>query len=339
MNGIEFLYKYREKKLKLAFLILAHTDVKQLNRLISTIDEVDDIYIHVDLKTHDDYLNKIKKKKNVHILEQRFNIFWAGFNMVEATLALIHRMLQANQSYRKVILLSGLDYPLKNSKYVHEYFDNDVNYIRAFNITEYSTDGYQKQIRRYYYTDSSIFTSVNLSYRITRKILQKIKNMRKFNASGLVKMNAKTMPIYEGSQWWALNQDFLRYVDELVCSSSGEVLKKNFRHVFAPDEKFFHTIFFNSKYALQNQAGGPEEFPWEFFQKYRGTFIQDAAPTSFFHNVHVIHPSLNKTFTASDFHRIEYLVREKDNLYIRKIKSSESDELVKMINNLMHIYG
>ena len=36
--------------MRIAYLILAHTDVKQLNRLLKQLCEMQDVYLHVDQK-------------------------------------------------------------------------------------------------------------------------------------------------------------------------------------------------------------------------------------------------------------------------------------------------
>lgn len=315
--------------MKLAFLILAHTDVKQLNKLISSIDPSDDIYVHVDLKSGASFVNAIKRRDNVTIIPDQFNIFWGGINMVDATLALISSMLGSKKKYGKVVLLSGLDYPIKSAEYIHEYLNNSINYIRAFNISEYSTDAYRNQVSKFHYTDSKLFKTESFGYRVTRKLLLTFKNSRfSKSKSGLISNNDNLIPIYEGSQWWALNQDFLEYVDSFVKTKSGQEFKEQFRFFLAPDEKFFHTIFFNSKFALSNLKAGPEAFPWSYYQKFRGTSIENSAPTSFFHNLHIIHPSLSKTYTILDYERIKPLLKQKDNLFIRKIETEKSDSLV-----------
>lgn len=321
-----------EGKMKLAYLILAHTDVTQLNRLINSIDSGDDIFIHVDLKTDDKYLKKIYKSNNIHLIKKRYSIFWAGFNMVEATLALIHEMISTNVDYDKVVLLSGADCLIKNSEYIHNFFNNRINYIRAFNISDYTTLNYRDQITKYHYNDSKHFSPNSNVYKFSRRIFNKLMNSRLFpRTPDTVELFDKKVPVYEGSQWWALNRDFLEYVDKLMSSKEGQRFKKYFLYYLAPDEKFFHTIFFNSKFYDTNLYGGPEDFPWQVFQKYKGTLIEGAATTAQMYNVHIIHSSLHKTFTKYDLPYLNDKLNNKSNLFMRKVDTNESKELLDII--------
>lgn len=319
--------------MKLAYLILAHNDVEQLNNLISCLSPEDDIYIHVDQKASSTYISRIKSiNNNVQVINKRFNIYWAGFNMVEATLALIHAMLSAHVKYRKIILLSGQDFPVRTNAYIHDFFDNDTNFIRGFNISEYTTIDYRKQIVDYHYNDSNFLDSNSFLYKISRRFLNRVAQFKLFpNNNDYANMFGKRVSIFEGSQWWALNQDFLAYAVKFCDSEEGIKFKRAFKHFLAPDEKFFQTIFFNSTFYKSNSFNGPEEFPWHIFNKYRGTLIEGAAPTAYMHNVHIIHPSLRKVFTNLDDKYLKEQLKNKNNLFVRKITSDKSSVLLNII--------
>src|SRR5690606_2681284 len=92
------------------------------------------------------------------------------------------------------------------------------------------------------------------------------------------------MDIFHGSSWWALNNEVVRYI--LAQVERHNEVCRYFKLSLAADEKFFHTLFFNSRYAASNSKGGEEPYvPY----------------TSAFANLHLIDRSLQKWFTAEDF--------------------------------------
>ena len=83
---------------RLAYLILVHTDPQQVYRLCATLllDEQADIYIHVDLKSREDFSAcQELSPERIRFVSERYRVYWAGFNMVLATLALMKAAVEA----------------------------------------------------------------------------------------------------------------------------------------------------------------------------------------------------------------------------------------------------
>ena len=99
--------------MRIAYLILAHTDVKQLNRLLKQLCEMQDVYLHVDQKA-DFSIDEINDYSSLYILTQRTRCYWGDISLVEATLLLYRAALQ--KKYDRYVLLSGQDYPLYAQK-------------------------------------------------------------------------------------------------------------------------------------------------------------------------------------------------------------------------------
>jgi hypothetical protein len=110
---------------------------------------------------------------------------------------------------------------------------------------------------------------------------------------------------------WAITQDCAEYV--LNHHRNAPTLAAFYKYVFAPDERYIHTIVANSPYC--DRAGGVE--PYGGFGTYRMA------------NLHHIDPSLNKTFTINDFDELA----TSDKLFVKKITSIDSAELVTRIDN------
>ena len=73
------MLRERLKILKIAYLILCHTDEKHICRLVNKLTEADNtyVYLHIDKKSP---INEFKKlldnNKQVKFIKNRVNIFW-----------------------------------------------------------------------------------------------------------------------------------------------------------------------------------------------------------------------------------------------------------------------
>ncbi|ANF45122.1 hypothetical protein AZK53_05345 [Priestia megaterium] len=296
---------------KIAYLVLAHNDPSHLKRMINALDYRADFYIHLDLKvTIDDFKSVIGEKSNIFWIDERVKVNWGGFNMVKATISLLKTCLSTGILYKRIILLSGSDYPIKSNKQIHSFFlDNqNVEFIRAFNITESKSKHYVDQISSYFFMDVSFTKSKLLNH-----ILRKTFNLSAFlfKKNPFVITAKEEIPVYFGSQWWAITydcaNDILNFIDD------NPSIYKYFKHSFAPDEKFFHTIIFNTPHKSKTTNKGSEPF------------IQG---TSNWANLHIIHPSLSKWYDEDDVAE----VLESEKLFIRKVNSEHSSKLLDIID-------
>src|ERR1700722_13643635 len=95
------------RRQRLAYLILVHTDPQQVYRLCATLllDEKADIYIHVDLKSREDFSAcQELNPERIRFVSERYRVYWAGFNMVLATLALMNAAGDAQAGYPHLAL-------------------------------------------------------------------------------------------------------------------------------------------------------------------------------------------------------------------------------------------
>jgi hypothetical protein len=110
--------------MKLAHLILAHSQPQQLNRLINALQHPDAaFYIHLDRKTDSRPFLELIQGKNIFFVRKRENVRWGAYSMVQATLNGFEEILAAGVAYRYVNLLSGQDYPLQSSEKIHEWLN------------------------------------------------------------------------------------------------------------------------------------------------------------------------------------------------------------------------
>src|SRR6478735_10646508 len=108
--------------MKIAHLILAHSQPDQLSRLINRLSSKDaDCFIHIDAKANLENFKKITQIPNAFVLNKRVNITWGSYSIVQATLDGLSSIIASNKNYDYINLLSGQDYPLKSILEIGQY--------------------------------------------------------------------------------------------------------------------------------------------------------------------------------------------------------------------------
>jgi hypothetical protein len=294
------------RRQRLAYLMLVHTDPKQVYRLCATLllDEKADIYIHVDLKSREDFSAcQELSRERIRFISERYKIYWAGFHMVLATLALMKAAVEARVGYHHMVLVSGSDYPLKHPRAIHQdlldsRFPQLINRINAFDSPEY----YIHQVTHFHFRDGWIPSTT------PDKILRKLATLsvwpiKRSLPEGLVPC--------EGSQWWVLTEECVQYLLMMVREQPD--LSHLYRYAMAPDEHFFHTLVQNSPFAVEAAP----------IMAYTGKGMWKKA------NIHVVHPSLKKIYTLVDFD--ELMTTGK--LFVRKVNTLDSTTLMDKLDH------
>ncbi len=287
---------------RIAYLVLCHTDPAQFHRLVEALTGNADFFVHVDAKVNLEEFKPSTNRDDVFLLERRINVYWAGFSIVEATLLLLAEALR-RRKYDRLVLLNGLDYPIKPTKSIEDYLLGHPNleFIRFFDIAQAASPVYVDLAVRYHFIDAPRWL-VNRYYDF-RAILQKaLRPIRRRLPFGYVHCF--------GHMQWAITGDCAAYL--LQQSTPTSPLFRFYQYSFAPDERYFHTLVANSPF--RQNAGGIE--PYRGF----GTYLMA--------NLHHIHPTLNKTYVEDDFDELS----ASDKYFVKKVKSSESGSLIKLID-------
>jgi hypothetical protein len=290
---------------RLAYLILAHADPIHLGRLVQALGAAADIYVHVDAKSPIEKFREVLSHTHAKIVEPRVRVAWAGISIVDATLLLMRAAIASPNEYHHLILLSGNDYPLKNSREIYSYFQANASqeFIRYIDMRQ-SKDHYMKQIEKRWYKEPWYKGEVGIVQKFD-KLLRKVGNWLAFPNE----WPSEITP-YFGSQWWALTPSCVSYILEYIDANPH--YRQCNRFTFAPDEHFFHTLVGNSKFA--KNATGLEAY------KKGGTFLLA--------NLHVIHHSLQKWYTIDDWNDIAC----SEKLFVRKLGTKPSSELLDCID-------
>lgn len=236
--------------MRLAYLILAHSNPNQLERLVNRLqDERNDIFIHLDTKAEDEQsFFRIAAYRGVFFISKRHDVRWGAFSMVKATLDSLNEII-GHGEYDYINLLSGSDYPIKsNSEIFHffnKYYGREFLYYRRSPSPELPLGGCDRY--EYYYDYDNVTTKWDNYETEMRQ-----RNIRRSFLQG--------MAPYHGSQWWSLTGKCVEYVINKV-RSDYEILNF-YRYTKYPDEHFFQTIIMNSEFAAYTVNNNLRYIDW-----------------------------------------------------------------------------
>lgn len=286
---------------KMAFLISAYTEPNSLHAMIRKLNEMvpADFYIHIDKKVEiEPFQSDLDDMQNITFIKNRTRVYWGGYSQVKMQMEMIKEMLSRNVRYKRVINLTGTDYPVVGKKTMREALENDdVEYICGFDVNNEVNPGRRKMSLKY-----SCFYLMD-TYKIIRAILIRLKLPRIFY------LTVKT-PIYYGSEYWALTFDCIKELYHEYLNDRQ--LQRLFRFSFVPSEAWVHTMFFNSDWKkravqeIQNECQG----------------LIKLSPITFFKYTKSI-----KILDESDYKDIINSGR----LFARKIITGKSDRLIAML--------
>ena len=229
--------------MKICFLILAHSNPEQLSVLLEDIDNDNaDIYIHIDKKSDISSFIHLENK-NITFIDERVEIYWGEFSIVEATINLLKVATKKKHDYYS--LLSGSDIlvqsPSKLIKYLELNRGNE--FINIIPMPSTKLNKPLSRIEYYTFTQSNIkkiLKSSRVSKTITKIANKLFKNKIKRNYKKKIAIET----FYAGSQWWTLSSNAVTLILN-YCAENPNFIRY-FRNVRIPDEVFFQTILGNS---------------------------------------------------------------------------------------------
>lgn len=226
--------------MQINYLILAHKNLLQLDRLISVLDhDKTRFFIHIDKKVR---IAEIKKYKfclneRVTLIKNRIQASWGAFSLITATLKLMRAASAHSKGY--FILLSGEDFPLQTNEYIYNFLSNSYGkeYLHYMSLPckDWRNGGLDR-INYYWFDEimdlhtSSLFIAFQKKHEIKRP-------------------NFVDFPYYGGSQWWCLSHDCILYILKFIHHNS--IILERFKFCLVPDEMIFQTILLNSPFKKQ----------------------------------------------------------------------------------------
>jgi hypothetical protein len=194
----------------IAYLVLAHTDPRQCDRLINRLlsDHDAHVFLHIDKKSKCDFsFVGTLDRARVHLVWERYEVSWSGFSTVRAIVATMREALSSQVNFGYLVLLSGMDYPIKHLKGIKNYlygqpFRQHINRVSVRDSPEH----YLKLAKRYTFRDAWLPAGK------LDKLLRKLASI----AVIPVKRRLLDDMICTGSSWWALTPDCGRYIINFV---------------------------------------------------------------------------------------------------------------------------
>lgn len=247
---------------KQAFMLILYKRSKHLYDLLKVLeDSGGTVFIHIDAKANDNKLIElINSFSNTIIIPEHYKISWGGFNMVKAMIALLENAFSFNEKFGHFIFLSGSDYPVFNGEGINAFFDkfSGKELISAYSITNNTCKHCESKVTKYFFMDGSNCLFSKAINCVCSELF------RGFKKHDFLISNKKIENVFYGSQWFAITSKCVNYVLKQVHSRK---YVNYFRHAFAPDELFFHTIIFNSSFCDQTFKGGPTIYSptWDLF--------------------------------------------------------------------------
>lgn len=297
--------------MKLALLIVAHDQPAHFGKLVRKFNgEWVKIYVHIDRRVDVNVFEKaVGNQKNIVFLKGglRKKVKWGGFSQVEATLNLLYVSRSSGCAFTRFCLISGSDYPIKDTDYIRRAFESQSEYIRIDRKIENTAECrfFYQYVGRYHCLDNPIISRLLKHIPISRKIPDEL-------------------TLYHGSNWWALTDSCVDYI--FTYLEENEKYKKFHRHTLCVDEIFFSSIVKNSPYAhkiIQDFSSNGDLKNTREANCYASHYIDWSDQNS----------SSPKTLNEDD----ASVILQSDALFARKFRCGLSDALLDIVND--HIDG
>ncbi|MFV0557794.1 MAG: beta-1,6-N-acetylglucosaminyltransferase [Enterococcus sp.] len=315
--------------MKQAILILAHNNWELLDRLINFFEpELFDIYVHIDKKAFKSFKHSEINQQKAHAsFFSSVSVKWGDYSQVKAELALFSRAFNRNK-YSYYHLLSGVDFPLKNSKDIFAFFEK--NYPQNFiefsylekkrfetkdELLDQLTNSKETKLIdshhiKYYrpFQGINFFSRSSLGYKLNDVAVRLQKLM------GINRLKKAEIHFAKGSNWVSFTDQFVAH---LLIEKEQEYLNRSYKFTFGSDEVYKQTIFLNSEFVETI-----------YFDETIGNQS----------NLRVIdwNRGMPFTFFNENLEEIKHLVEEEKYLFIRKLDQDKSSDLIDYLNNQMN---
>lgn len=226
-----------------AYLIMAHSNFAQLQKLVSVLDDKrNDIYIHVDKKSVGFRDKVFKTEYSTLVFVPRIAVSYGGRSRMDCELGLL-KAAAYKRSYDYYHLISGQDLPIKSQDEIHEFFkENEGKSFLDFSLEDNLTKEFHENIQYWYPFQEYIGGKHDEMARRLEWLQQKLLYLQKRMKYSRLKERECTY--YKGSNWFSITDGLARYV-----LAKEQDLIKEYRFTIGADEIFLHTLAMNSHFA------------------------------------------------------------------------------------------
>jgi len=243
-----------EKQARIAVLITAYKNEKQVNRLINHLVNDFDIYVHVDTKSN----IKIVSHERVFVYKE-FKIYWGNVNLVYSILSLLKHAHK--NDYDRYLLITGQDLPTKTNSKITEFFsqNRDIEYIEMYKMPDkrWGKAGGMDRVAKYW---PNHFHKMHGKW---HKSLRLAFGFCKLMCNIASKLHPRPMDyeFWGGAGWFNLTHTC---VDEIIrYTDMNTSFVKRFKHTWCSDEVFFQTIV-NPLHGLQIVNDSLRYLNWDY---------------------------------------------------------------------------
>lgn len=217
--------------MRFAIIIVTYTSPKQTQRLVNSLNNGQfDFYIHLDKKVDIETHRELVNTPNVYFVNDRVDIKWAGYTLVEAILNCIRYIKATGKKYDFLNLISGQDYPIKSADYIAGYLSQNIG--KEFILYKDFDDEWRSRYERYHLTDYTFKGKYAVE-----KLINIFAPKRKFPLK--TRMVGREV-------FWTLSQECAEYLVNFIDSRPS--LSKFMKLTWGPDEFIFQTILLDSPY-------------------------------------------------------------------------------------------
>lgn len=243
----------------IAFMVLCHDQPDLIGALAKRLQHAScTTVVHVDKRAPvAAFQQAVEPDGDVAFVPdgQRVAVHWAGYSMVEATLAAIRHTLTVAPQTQRFVLLSGSDYPVHPVDVIVDRLSGTDEFIRVDReLDPNGDDWFDTCANRIYLGDCSALNPRSLAgpaERIVRKVERRLKRRTPYG-----------QPIFYGSSWWSLTRPAVDYILEAHRATPDRI--EWFRWARSPDEMVFQTFVKASPYAenIRQDATRPDSATW-----------------------------------------------------------------------------
>ncbi|CAN7749241.1 beta-1,6-N-acetylglucosaminyltransferase [Caballeronia sp. LjRoot31] len=226
--------------MRIAYLILAHSDPVQLRRLIRSLSsENAHFYVHIDKKANSNLFTSILNHSRLKFCRDRRDCVWGHISLVDATLDLIKMAIADGVQHDYFVLLSGACYPLQSVRYIEKFFSDrrGSEFIEIFKFPNVEYGKSVERLTRYWIKKDKPLISIKWG-------IQNLIN--RLSVSRDYKISLGDAEPMVGSQWWGLSRHAVVYIIDFLDKNVN--FYKFCKNVDCPDEFLFQTILWNSSF-------------------------------------------------------------------------------------------
>ncbi len=250
--------------MKVAYLIMAHRDPEQIKRLVDSIYDSGDCFIHIDKKVDENPFKEcLTGYERVCFMKNRIRVNWAAWSMVQVYMELMDMAYNHKNNYDRFVFLTGQDYPLMtNEEILAEFSANiDTEYVMAYKISTSTIPTDKNKILRKWYFENPF------NHPFLRKVwasfMYRVFTVHSNRKKLTVPLGGKEVEPYFGQMLSA----FTRKGAELILDvyKNDKEYNKVMKYVHASVEEYWQTIIFNSDLRKNTVQKGEEHEVTEHF--------------------------------------------------------------------------